>query len=271
MCVEGNFDAEGYEIKGVAVTGGFVKNDASGIFSFDNTIDLNDLDDVNAASPSLGDHLEFDGSNWVPAAPGHTTPGASALDDLSDVTVSSPADGQYLKFSGGSWSNQGLFLNQLSDVSVGGVATGDVLQWSGTVFFSDPITDAMVPDILTFTQVQIASGSTNGIYDGASGREYIIFLASSLAVNHFQVRNSPAGSGPLLLTAGDDANVDLNLSPKGTGQVISSNGFETSSVDAYHLGDKDTDGTWRFVRSGTDLEVERREAGSYVSKGSFTA
>jgi len=60
------------------------------------------------------------------------------------------------------------------------------------------------------------------------------------------------------------------LSPKGAGQVVSSTGFETSDAGAVYLGDKDTDGTWRFVRNVNNLEVQLREAGTYNSKGSFT-
>ena len=115
---------------------------------------LNDLADVNASSPTLGDHLEFDGSNWIAAAPGHTSPGASALNDLSDVTLSSLADANVLQFDGSVWVNR-------SDV-------------------------------------------------------------------------------------------------------------ELSSTSAYYLGDKDTDGTWRFVRNGSDLQVELRESSTYNVKGSFT-
>jgi hypothetical protein len=45
----------------------------------------------------------------------------------------------------------------------------------------------------------------------------------------------------------------------------------TASDKAFYLGDPATDGTWRFVRSGNDLVVERRESGNYVLKTTFTA
>ena len=40
-----------------------------------------------------------------------------------------------------------------------------------------------------------------------------------------------------------------------------------------YLGDEDTDGTWRIGKdlAGTSLLTQRREAGTYVSKGGFTA
>ena len=33
-----------------------------------------------------------------------------------------------------------------------------------------------------------------------------------------------------------------------------------------YFGDKNTDGTWRIVVSGTDLNIEKRESGTYVAK-----
>jgi len=51
---------------------------------------------------------------------------------------------------------------------------------------------------------------------------------------------------------------------------MSAVGVEIQSDDAYYLGDENVDGTWRFVRNGTDLQVELRESGTYNSKGSFT-
>jgi hypothetical protein len=41
--------------------------------------------------------------------------------------------------------------------------------------------------------------------------------------------------------------------------------------DAYYIGDLDTDNSWRIRIDGTDLHFERREAGSWISKGSFAA
>ena len=37
------------------------------------------------------------------------------------------------------------------------------------------------------------------------------------------------------------------------------------------LGDPTVDGSWKLVISGTSLLVQRREGGSWVTKGSFSA
>ncbi len=95
-------------------------------------------------------------------------------------------------------------------------------------------------------------------------------IGEPLSVNYFEMENASTGVSPEMSVVGSDADIDLLLDPKGLGQVVSSSGFETSANDAYYLGDKDTDGTWRFVRSGSDLQVELRESNVYNVKGSFT-
>ncbi len=39
---------------------------------------------------------------------------------------------------------------------------------------------------------------------------------------------------------------------------------------AVYFGPVDTNGTWRFIPSGSDLVVQRRESGSYVTKSTFS-
>jgi len=44
-----------------------------------------------------------------------------------------------------------------------------------------------------------------------------------------------------------------------------------ASTKAFYLGDEATDGTWRIIRSGNNLVIERRESGSYVTKSTISA
>ena len=111
----GSITGASYARSGISQVG-FVKHDDSGNFIFEDLIqpgdlptngyDLDDLGNVSVASPTLGYHLEFDGFEWIAAAPGHTAPGASELNDLSDVTLSSPDSGEFLRHNG-----SGQFVN----------------------------------------------------------------------------------------------------------------------------------------------------------------
>lgn len=47
--------------------------------------------------------------------------------------------------------------------------------------------------------------------------------------------------------------------------------IEIGDANALYYGDPTTNDTWRTVRSGDDLSFQRREGGSYVEKGAFTA
>lgn len=44
-----------------------------------------------------------------------------------------------------------------------------------------------------------------------------------------------------------------------------------SGEDPSYIGDENTDGSWRFTISGTELVVERRESGVWVQKSAFQA
>jgi len=61
----------------------------------------------------------------------------------------------------------------------------------------------------------------------------------------------------------------MKIAPDGT--VILINSIEVGAAQAYYLGDKATNGSWRIIRDGDDLSFERREAGAWVSKGVMSA
>jgi hypothetical protein len=46
---------------------------------------------------------------------------------------------------------------------------------------------------------------------------------------------------------------------------------ELGLTSAFYIGDSTTDGSWRFIISGTDLLFQRRESGAWVDKGIMTA
>lgn len=51
--------------------------------------------------------------------------------------------------------------------------------------------------------------------------------------------------------------------------VVRSEGVVVPSDDAMYLGEPTTDGSWRLVRSGDSLQLQRRESGTWVAKGAF--
>lgn len=45
----------------------------------------------------------------------------------------------------------------------------------------------------------------------------------------------------------------------------------TSYVDSIYFGDASTNGSWRILKVGNDLSIQRREAGVWVEKDLITA
>lgn len=86
-------------------------------------IELDDLLDVNAPSPSDGQFLKYVTASaaWVPAA----IPTINNLDDVGDVTITSASAGHFLKWNGTAWVNDPIDLgtdttgNYMVDVTAG--------------------------------------------------------------------------------------------------------------------------------------------------------
>ena len=64
----------------------------------------------------------------------------------------------------------------------------------------------------------IAFNNATGI-DDDSGNQQIIFNKTASAVNEVTIANAATGNNPTFTASGDDTNVGINLSPKGTGAV----------------------------------------------------
>lgn len=79
---------------------------------------LDDLVDVSASTPTAGEFLKYDGSNWVP----DPIPTINSLNDIEDVVVSSAVNGQVLKFNGIEWINDSEVI--VSDTAPIGVPSG---------------------------------------------------------------------------------------------------------------------------------------------------
>jgi hypothetical protein len=64
----------------------------------------------------------------------------------------------------------------------------------------------------------IAFDTTTGI-DDDSGNQQIIFTKTTSAVNEITLANAATGNNPTFTASGDDTNVGINFTPKGTGAV----------------------------------------------------
>jgi hypothetical protein len=69
----------------------------------------------------------------------------------------------------------------------------------------------------TLTAPKIANG---GFVADANGNEQIKFTTTASAVNELTVVNSAAGNAPEISSTGGDTNIDLKITPKGSGKIV---------------------------------------------------
>lgn len=100
----------------------------------------------------------------------------------------------------------------------------------------------------------------NAIGDGT--RELITFVEDGSAVNQVEIENEATGSGPLIRSAGDDTNVDLNFEAKGTGVF----NFD-SDIDV--TGDIIVSGTVDGIDIATDVAANTTHSSSTGADHSY--
>jgi len=107
-------------------------------------------------------------------------------------------------FATGSKDKKLVYMSgtDLVEVNIAGAVTAD----STTTFTNK-----------TFTAPKYADG---GYVADANGNENLVWGTTTSAVNEFKIANAATGNGPTLTSQGGDSNVDINITPKGTGDVV---------------------------------------------------
>ena len=82
-----------------------------------------------------------------------------------------------------------------------------------TGFITASSTDTLTNKTLTSPAIGTKISDTNG-------NELINLTATGSAVNEFTIANAATGAGPTLSSTGGDTNIDINITPKGTGDVV---------------------------------------------------
>jgi len=90
-----------------------------------------------------------------------------------------------------------------------------------TISLASDLVDDTTPQLggnLDTNSFMIDFDDAHGIRDD-SGNEQLIFEKTGSAVNHIDITNAATGSGPEIGAVGDDSNINLELRPKGTGEI----------------------------------------------------
>ena len=151
-------------------------------------------------------------------------------------------------------NTSGAYTVQLVGASDGGSGTTfsttdkgkKFVYMSGTDLVEGPSGTVTASSTTTFTNKTFTAPvyADGGYVADANGNENLVWGTTSSAVNEFKIANAATGGGPTLSSQGGDSNVDINITPKGTGDVV-------LTADTVTVGDAAAAATLRSSGAGT--------------------
>ena len=127
----------------------------------------------------------------------------------------------WLDTSGGATANTLKFYDGADDISLANInTTANTVDWLDSSVVADLVNDT-TPQLggnLDTNSHNIGIDDAHGILDENSN-EQLIFQTTASAVNYLEVTNSATSNNPSISATGDDTNVGLEFSTKGTGAI----------------------------------------------------
>jgi cytoskeletal protein CcmA (bactofilin family) len=213
---------------------------------------------VNLSSGSKDVFITLPASKMVfqDASGNVTIPGDLTVSG-DDITMGTNTSGNLLIADGTNFNS--IAVGSLSEIST--VANDDVfiaVDTSGgglkkiarSAIVSGLATSGAISNVVEDTTPQLGGNlDTNShsiLLDDAhfigdeNGNEQIIFQTTSSAVNQFDVTNAATGNSPEISATGDDTNISLKITPKGSGQVLLDGnvGIESGLIDLKNSGSR---------------------------------
>jgi hypothetical protein len=148
-------------------------------------------------------------SNAANAANAARDAALTAADNFDDVYLGSKTTDPTLDNDGDALTAGDLYYNSV----------GTVLKYyTGSAWVA--ITSGGITDLVQDTSPQLGGMlDVNGQSIGDGTLELVKFAETASAVNEITVTNSATGNAPEIASSGDDTNIDLKLTPKGTGKL----------------------------------------------------
>ena len=202
-------------------------------------------DDLTMGTNTSGHIMVADGTNFNPVA----VSGDVTISNTGAVTIANDAVETAML-------NDNIITGQTAETSI---ASNDVLliydtsasairkitraNFTAGLASSDAI-NTIVQDTSPQLGGNLDTNSHNILIDDAhfiadeNGNEQIIFQTTSSAVNQFDITNAATGNSPEISATGDDTNISLKITPKGSGQVLLDGnvGVESGVIDLKNSG-----------------------------------
>jgi len=115
------------------------------------------------------------------------------------------------------FTEDSLAVNQIN-IENEATGSGPIIQAAGDDTDIDLVLKSKGAGEVKISGCSIEIDTAEGIKDGG-GDEFLLFSEDTAPVNYLQIANANTAVGPTLSSQGSDANVDLNIDPKGTGAL----------------------------------------------------
>ena len=202
-------------------------------------------DDITMGTNTAGHMLVGDGTNYNPVAiSGDVTMASSGAVTIANGAVET------------AMVNANVITGQTQETTVD--TSNDLILFydnSATALRKIPVTNLVssvggLTDVVSDTSPQLGgnldTNSNNILIDDAhfiadeNGNEQIIFQTTASAVNQFDITNAATGNAPEISATGGDTNIDLKITPKGSGQVLLDGnvGVESGLIDLKNSGSR---------------------------------
>ena len=115
---------------------------------------------------------------------------------------------------------------------------GDALVFATANDGTNPDIDTLPAGDVTLTGTQTLTNKTltapkfadGGFLADANGNEAVVLGTTSSAVNEIKITNAATGNDPLIAANGGDTNIDLAISPKGSGELVVGTGSAAATI-----------------------------------------
>ena len=148
-------------------------------------------------------------SNAANAANSARDAALAAADNFDDVYLGAKGTDPAVDNDGDPLNAGDLYYNTTS---------GNLKYYTGSAWIA--VTSGGITDLVQDTTPQLGGMlDVNGQSIGDGTLELVKFAETASAVNEITVTNSATGNAPEIAATGDDTNIDLKLTPKGTGKL----------------------------------------------------